>query len=57
MQTKLRTHNTARDMERSREKLMRWAGRAITVLLSLLLQGKRFPSKTGRWRRGLPLHE
>jgi hypothetical protein len=35
MQTKPRTHNTARDMERSREKLMIWADRAITVLLLL----------------------
>jgi hypothetical protein len=33
MQTKPRTHNTARDMERSREKLVIWAGRAMTVLL------------------------
>ena len=35
MQTKPRTHNTARDMERSREKPMIWAGRAMTVLLLL----------------------
>ena len=35
MQTKLRTHNTARDMERLREKAMIWAGRAMTVLLLL----------------------
>jgi hypothetical protein len=33
MQTKPRTHNTARDMERSLEKLVIWAGRATTVLL------------------------
>jgi hypothetical protein len=35
MQTKPRTHNTARDTERSLEKLMIWASRAMTVLLLL----------------------
>jgi hypothetical protein len=35
MQTKPHTLDTARDMERSREKLMIWPGRAMTVLLLL----------------------
>ena len=35
MQTKSRTHNTARDIERSREKLAIWAGRAMIVLILL----------------------
>ena len=35
MQTKPHTHNTARDMERSLEKPMSWAARAMTVLLLL----------------------
>ena len=33
MQTKPRIHNTARDFERSREKLMMWAGRAMIALV------------------------
>jgi hypothetical protein len=33
MQTKPRIHNTTRDMERSRERLVIWADRAMTVLL------------------------
>jgi hypothetical protein len=35
MQIKPRTHNTARDMERSREKPLIWVGRVMTVLLLL----------------------
>jgi hypothetical protein len=33
MQTKPRIHNTVRDLERSREKPMMWAGRAMIVLV------------------------
>jgi hypothetical protein len=35
MQIKPRTHKTARDMERSREKPLIWVGRVMTVLLLL----------------------
>jgi hypothetical protein len=33
MQTKPRIYNTVRDFERSREKLMMWAGRATIALV------------------------
>ncbi len=33
MQTKPQIHNTVRDSERSPEKLMMWAGRAIIALI------------------------